>query len=169
MQNLLYDLSQIAIPWDSMDEEYVLVPHQWSVRSILRFMVWIGPFSSIFDILTFLLMYFVYDCKTQNDSTLFQTAWFIEGLATATLVVHMIRTPKIPFFQSRGTLPLIVSTFVVIALGIAIPFTPNLNTAISMEPLDAKFFGFLAAILLLYCTVAQLAKMAYIRMFGTWI
>ena len=106
VQNLLYDLSQMAIPWDHMDPEFLAIPHRWSMKSVLRFMVWMGPWSSVFDILTFLYMYFYYGIQKETDDvTLFQTTWFTVGLLTQTLIVHMIRTPirtlKIPFIQSR--------------------------------------------------------------------
>ena len=115
--NLLYDFSQTSIPWDDMDPEYLRVPRKWRADDIGRFMVFIGPISSIFDITTFLVMWFVFGANSPAQQTLFQSGWFIESLLTQTLIVHMIRTAKMPFVQSRATLPVLLTTGAIIAAG----------------------------------------------------
>ncbi|KAG0269312.1 hypothetical protein DFQ27_003996 [Actinomortierella ambigua] len=170
-QNLLYDLSQTMIPWDHMDPEFLQVPHKWSVRSVLRFMVCIGPWSSIFDITTFVFMWFYFDIKTTEDPLkvlLFQTAWFTEGALSQTLVVHMIRTPKIPFVQSVAAWPLIAGSLIVALVVLALPYIPGLGSLISLVHLPGIYYSYLVAALICYCLVTQVAKMIYLRVFGTW-
>jgi Mg2+-importing ATPase len=113
--NLLYDFSQTSIPWDDMDPEYLTVPRKWRAEDIGRFMIFIGPTSSVFDIATFLLMWYVFGANNPAHQALFQSGWFIESLLTQTLIVHMIRTPKVPFFQSRATWPVLALTSAVMA------------------------------------------------------
>src|SRR5699024_9583841 len=113
VQNLLYDISQIAIPFDNVDEELLAKPLHWQPGDIGRFMVFFGPISSIFDIITFAIMWFVFNANTIEAQTLFQSGWFVVGLLTQTLIVHMIRTPKIPFIQSHAATPLLVSTAII--------------------------------------------------------
>jgi len=167
-QNLLYDFSQLAIPWDNMDEEFILKPRNWNAKSILKFMVCIGPLSSIFDMTTFSFMWFYYGCTTPAQASLMQSAWFTEGLVTQTLIVHMIRTNKIPFIQSRASLPLIVGTSIVIALGIVIPFSP-LKGPLQMEYLPGMYYPYLLGVLLGYCAIVQLGKVIYVRVFHQWM
>jgi len=169
-QNLLYDVSQIAIPWDHMDPEFLKVPHRWSMASVLKFMVMIGPWSSVFDISTFVFMYFYYDIKTKDDEEvpLFQTAWFTVGLLTQTLIVHMIRTPKVPFVQSWASLPVVIMTILIMAVGLALPYIPGLNTWLQMVHLRWEVYPFLAALLLAYCCAAQLGKVIYLKLFKEW-
>lgn len=168
LQNLLYDFSQLAIPWDRMDEEFLMVPTKWTVDTIIKFMIFIGPWSSIFDMTTFSLMWFYYDCKTPDQQALTQSAWFVEGLLTQTLVVHMIRTPKIPLFQSRATWPVILGTAIVCGIGVAIPFTP-IAPYIGMVPVPGLFFPYLIGVIIGYCTLVNIAKPIYIRIFKSWI
>lgn len=122
LQNLMYDISQLALPWDKMDKEYLAKPRKWDAQNIGRFMIWIGPTSSIFDITTFALMWYVFSANSVEMQTLFQSGWFVEGLLSQTLVVHMLRTRKIPFFQSTAAWPVLLMTSLVIALGIYVPF-----------------------------------------------
>ena len=105
VQNLLYDLSQVSIPWDRMDEEFVRRPRPWEAKSIATFMLCIGPISSIFDITMFAILWFVFGANTPPEQMLFQSGWFVQGLLTQTLIVHMIRTERIPFLQSTAALP----------------------------------------------------------------
>ena len=101
IQNLMYDISQIAIPFDNVDDDQITQPQRWNSADLGRFMVFFGPISSIFDVLTFSLMWWVFKANTPEMQTLFQSGWFVEGLLSQTLIVHMIRTRKIPFIQSR--------------------------------------------------------------------
>jgi Mg2+-importing ATPase len=166
--NLLYDFSQTSIPWDDMDPEYLAVPRKWRADDIGRFMVSIGPISSIFDVLTFLLMWFVFQANAPARQTLFQSGWFIESLLTQTLIVHMIRTAKIPFFQSRATWPVLLLTAAIMVCGLLLPFT-IVGAKLKLVPLPASYFAWLAAILLGYSVLTQLVKGWYIKKFETWL
>ncbi len=168
IQNLLYDISQTAIPFDKMDKEFLLKPRRWDSSDIARFMIFIGPISSIFDIATYLLMWYVFGCQSAEMQTLFQSGWFIEGLLSQTLIVHMIRTRRIPFIQSNAAWPLMIMTFAIMAIGIAIPFT-SFGSYIGLTPLPLSYFPWLIAILLSYCVLTQVIKQWYIRRFGKWL
>ena len=124
IQNLLYDISQVSIPWDDVDEDYLKQPRKWDAGGLARFMVFIGPISSIFDITTFVVMWNVFGANTVEHQSLFQSGWFVVGLLTQTLIVHMIRTQHIPFIQSRAATPVILLTASVMAIGIYLPFSP---------------------------------------------
>lgn len=123
IQNLLYDISQTTIPFDRMDLEYLRKPRKWDASDLSRFMIFIGPISSLFDIITYLVMWYAFGCNSVEHQTLFQSGWFIEGLLSQTLIVHMIRTRKIPFFQSCASWQVTGLTFLIMAVGILIPFT----------------------------------------------
>jgi Mg2+-importing ATPase len=166
--NLLYDVSQASIPWDDMDPEYIRVPRQWRADDIGRFMVFVGPISSIFDIATFLLMWYVFGANSPAHQTLFQSGWFIESLATQTLIVHMIRTAKVPFIQSRATWPVLATTGAIIAGGMLLPYEA-LGRKLGLQALPASYFLWLFVILLGYLTLTQLMKGWYIRRFGSWL
>jgi Mg2+-importing ATPase len=168
VQNLLYDISQVSIPWDDVDPDYLKQPHRWDAGGIARFMVFIGPISSIFDIVTYLVMWHVFLANSIEHQSLFQSGWFIEGLLTQTLIVHMIRTQHVPFIESRAATPVILLTASVMAFGIYLPFSP-LGAHLGMVPLPLPYFGWLAAILLSYCVLTQLVKVAYIRRFHQWL
>ena len=165
VQNLLYDISQIAIPFDNVDAELVRLPLRWNPQDLGRFMVFFGPISSVFDILTFALMWWVFQANTLENQTLFQSGWFVVGLLTQTLIVHMIRTPKLPFLQSRAAWPLIGMTLLVMAVGVFLPMGP-LADYFKLQPLPLPFFGWLVAILLGYATLTTALKRFYIRRFG---
>lgn len=168
VQNLLYDISQISIPWDSVDEEFLREPKKWDASGISRFMVYIGPISSIFDFVTFAVMYFVFKANTVEHQTLFQTGWFVEGLLSQTLIIHMIRTRKIPFIQSWAAAPVVALTSLIMVIGILLPFSP-FATALKMEPLPLAYFPWLIGILTAYCLLTQWVKNWFIRKFDTWL
>ena len=176
--NLIYDLSCIAIPWDNVDKEFLAVPRKWDASSIGKFMLWLGPTSSVFDISTYLLMYHVIcpmvmggnynqlDPGAQaNFIGLFQAGWFVESMWTQTLVIHMIRTPKLPFFQSHASAPVTLITLTGIAVLTAIPFTP-LNVPLGFVALPPIYFAYLAATVLLYMLLATVFKKIFIRRYG---
>lgn len=165
VQNLLYDISQIAIPFDNVDEELLRKPQRWQPADVGRFMLFFGPISSIFDITTFALMWYVFDANTPDHQTLFQSGWFVVGLLTQTLIVHMIRTPKIPFLQSRAAMPLMVMTGVIMAVGIFLPMGP-LAHYFKLQALPSLYFVFLPVILLAYMALTQAVKGFYVRRFG---
>ena len=168
IQNLLYDISQTTIPFDRMDPEFLRKPRKWDVSDLKRFMIYIGPISSIFDIVTYLVMWHVFGCNSPEHQSLFQSGWFIEGLLSQTLIVHMIRTRKIPFIQSRATWPVIGMTTLVMVIGIVIPFT-SFGASIGLQALPLSYFPWLVGILLSYCVLTQLVKNWYIRKFSGWL
>lgn len=168
VQNLLYDMSQLALPWDKMDKEFLKRPRKWDAKNIGRFMIWIGPTSSIFDITTFALMWYVFQANSVAHEALFQSGWFVEGLLSQTLVVHMLRTQKIPFIQSTAALPVLLTTGIIMALGLYIPFS-SFGTMIGLQPLPMEYFPWLVLTLVSYCFVAQGMKHIYIKRFGTWL
>ena len=165
VQNLLYDFSQVAIPFDNVDEELVKAPQRWNPGDIGRFMLFFGPVRSVFDIITYGVMWFVFGANTPAHQTLFQSGWFIEGLMTQTLVVHMIRTQKIPFIESRPGLPLLLATCLIMAIGISIPMGP-FASYFKLQALPLSYFPILAAILVGYMVLTQLMKRYYTRRFG---
>jgi len=165
---LLYDLSQTSIPWDDMDPEYLTIPRKWKADDIGRFMIYVGPISSIFDIVTFGLMWFVFGANGSAHQSLFQSGWFIESLLTQTLIVHMIRTAKVPFIQSRAAWPVLTITALTMLCGMILPFLP-LGRNLGLQPLPGSYFVWLFVILLSYSALTQLMKGWYIRRFGTWL
>ena len=186
--NLIYDLSCTAIPWDNVDEEFITLPRKWDASSIGNFMIWIGPTSSIFDWTTYAFMYFVF-CPIfvshgvlYNDlpayfsgaeleqlqttyAAMFHAGWFVESMWSQTLVIHMIRTPKLPFIQSRASAPLTLLTFTGIAVLTIIPFTA-LGRMLGFVALPATYFAYLIPCILLYMMLATSLKKAYVRHFG---
>ncbi|HJC72350.1 MAG TPA: magnesium-translocating P-type ATPase [Candidatus Ruthenibacterium merdavium] len=186
--NLIYDLSCTAIPWDNVDEEFLAVPRKWEASGIGSFMLWIGPTSSVFDWLTYAFLYFVLcpmfvsggvlfnDLAAHYSGAellqmqasyiaLFHAGWFVESMWSQTLVIHMIRTPKLPFLQSRASAGVTLLTGAGIALLTAIPFTP-LGAALGLAPLPAAYFAYLIPCIILYMMLATSLKKAYVRHFG---
>lgn len=168
IQNLLYDISQTTIPFDRMDKEYLAKPRVWDSGDLSRFMIWIGPISSIFDIATYMVMWWVFKCQGPDMESLFQSGWFVEGLLSQTLIVHMIRTRKVPFIQSSASWSVMLMTFSIMAVGICIPFT-SFGCSIGLTPLPWTYFPWLVGILLSYCVLTQWLKTLYIRSFKRWL
>jgi Mg2+-importing ATPase len=166
--NLLYDISQLSIPFDRMDDEYIRKPRKWDADDIGRFMLWIGPTSSVFDITTFALMWYVFGASSPAHQSLFQSAWFIESLLTQTVIVHLIRTRRIPFVQSLASAPVLALTAAIIAIGMLIPFT-LLGAKLGMQPVPAAFFPWLVLTVAAYCVLTQIVKTIYMRRFGRWL
>jgi len=185
--NLLYDFSQVPIPTDHVDEEQITKPRPWNIDEIKRFILWIGPISSIFDYTTFFMMWYIFHCRDlllkpltwvspfllqQLDiakgpdstyaATLFQTAWFVESLMTQTLIIHVIRTNKVPFLQSRASGPLIATTLAIMAVGAYLPFSP-LGPYLGFVPLPILFWPLLALTLLAYMLLTQAIKWWLLR------
>jgi len=170
ISNLLYDLSQIAIPWDNVDPYLLKAPAKWNVRGIMKFMFILGPISSILDITTFIFLYYYFGIQTPSDNVgVFQTAWFVEGLMTQTLIIHMIRTAKIPFIQSRASWAMFVGTATIVGICLSLPFIPVLNGYLGMTPLPAMFFPYLFGAIIGYCILSQITKVIYIRIFKEWL
>ncbi|MDR3050605.1 MAG: magnesium-translocating P-type ATPase [Oscillospiraceae bacterium] len=177
--NLIYDISCIAIPWDNVDADYLRHPRSWDASSIVNFMLWIGPTSSIFDITTYLLM-FLYVCPAVVGGAygtlspegqaaftmLFHAGWFVESLWSQTLVIHMIRTPKIPFIQSRAAWQITLCTTLGILIGTVIPYT-FLGDMLSMRPMPGLYFPVLLATVLCYMLLVTVIKKLFVKRYGT--
>ncbi|MES2313867.1 MAG: magnesium-translocating P-type ATPase [Pseudomonadota bacterium] len=166
--NLLYDISQLSIPFDRMDDEYLRKPRKWDAGDIGRFMVWVGPASSVFDMTTFLLLWYVFGANSPTHQSLFQSGWFIESLLTQTLVVHMIRTRKIPFLQSSAAAPVLGLTTAIIVIGMLLPYTA-VGAKIGMMEMPPVYFAWLALTVVAYCALTQLVKVVYTRRYGRWL
>jgi len=165
INNLLYDFSQTGIPFDHVDQESLVKPPTWKIENIRRFMIFIGPISSIFDYATYALMWFVFGVTSVEHQALFQTGWFVESLMTQTLIVHVIRTAKVPFFQSRASLPMLLITATVMGVGMYLPFSP-IAASLGFVPLPAVYFLWLGFILTCYCVLTQLVKTWFIKKYG---
>ena len=161
--NLLYDFSQTTIPTDNVDEEYLASPRKWDIGNIFKFMVFIGPISSIFDYATYGMMLYVFDAWTKPP--LFQTGWFVESLLTQTLIIHIIRTARIPFVESHASPALIATTVIICTIGITLPFTWA-GSALGFVPLPLLYWPIVAAMLLTYATLTHLVKVWFIRKWG---
>ena len=165
VQNLFYDISQTGIPFDHVDAELVAQPLQWKPQEIGRFMLFFGPISSVFDIACFSIMWWVFGADRLALQSLFQSGWFVVGLLTQTLVVHMIRTPKLPFIESRAAAPLLVTSLLIVALGIYLPMGP-LADYFKLQALPPAYFAWLLALLTGYALLTTLMKRYYIGRFG---
>jgi Mg2+-importing ATPase len=180
MNNLLYDTSQIGIPSDNVDPEYLLTPRKWDIANIRRFMIYVGPISSIFDYATFILMLYYFKCHlfkapadpnatpdavSMHYEQLFQTAWFVESIITQTMIVHIIRTRRIPFFQSTASPFLLFTTAVIMAIGSYLPYSPWAHT-FGLVPLPPVFWAYMLFFILCYSTLTHFVKVWYFRKFG---
>jgi Mg2+-importing ATPase len=163
--NLLYDIGQTTIPTDAVDAERIVAPRRWDLTELTRFVLFIGPCSSVFDYTTFFMMLYMFNCwdvstpqAAAHSASLFQTGWFVESLLTQTLIIHVIRTNKIPLLQSRSSWPVLVMSVVIMAIGIAIPFSP-VGPYLGFSKLPMLYWPLLAATLLCYVLLTQVAKM----------
>jgi Mg2+-importing ATPase len=165
--NLLYDFSQTAIPSDQVDVDWLSRPRKWSIGEIRRFIFYIGPISSIFDYLTYFIMLYVFHTlkNAAGDAALFHTGWFVESLFTQTLIIHVIRTNKIPFIQSRASKPLLVTSLIIVAIGAYLPYSP-LAGALGLVALPRLYWLLLAGTLLCYVVLTQVVKAWFYRKFG---
>jgi Mg2+-importing ATPase len=161
--NLLYDFSQTTIPTDEVDADWLTKPRKWEIGGILRFILFIGPISSIFDYLTFFMMLYLFNCW--HNPALFHTGWFVESLFTQTLIIHVIRTNKIPFLQSWASWPLILTSVIIVAVGAGLTVSP-LAGALGFVPLAPLYWLLLAIILMCYVVLTQLAKTWFYSRFG---
>ena len=174
--NLLYDFSQTGIPTDNVDADIIVKPLKWNIDNIKRFMVFIGPISSIFDYATFALMWFFFHCSAYLDpatapmqkeslARLFQTGWFVESLLTQTLIVHIIRTKKLPFFGSRASFHMTMTTLIVMAIGAWLPYSP-FAADLGMVPLPAVYWAWIAGFLVTYAALTHFVKTWFLKRFG---
>jgi Mg2+-importing ATPase len=168
VQNLLYDISQITIAFDPVDPEDVIKPRSWQAESIGRFMLFLGPLSSLFDLATFGILFWVIEANPGGQRAVFQSGWFIEGLLSQTLIVYMLRTRKIPFIQSWPGGPLLISTISVMIVAAVLPFSA-IGSAIGLVPVPPVYFFWLGGILLTYCLAVQVLKKWYLSRFKNWI
>jgi Mg2+-importing ATPase len=164
--NLLYDFSQVPIPTDAVDEEQVAQPRPWKIGEIRRFILFIGPVSSIFDYTTFFVMLWVFKCWDPSRASVFQTGWFVESLMTQTLIIHVIRTNKIPFLQSRASWPLTATTLCIMAFGAWLPYSP-LASSLGLAHLPRLYWPILMLTLLAYMGLTQIIKVWLLR--RNWI
>ncbi|NCT66360.1 MAG: magnesium-translocating P-type ATPase [Rhodanobacteraceae bacterium] len=165
LNNLLYDFSQTSVASDEVDPEYLAQPRQWDMGAITRFVLFIGPISSIFDYVTFALMWFLFKANAPEHASLFQTGWFVESLLSQTLIVHVIRTGKLPFLESRASLPLTVTGVVICLIGALLPYSP-LASKFGFTPLPGLYWLYLGAILAAYMALTQFVKVRLMRRFG---
>lgn len=167
-QNLLCDFSQMGIPFDNVDPEYLQKPRKWETRSIKSFMAFMGPLSSVFDILCFAVMWWIIKANTPAMAPLFQCGWFVFGTVSQVLVIHMIRSGKVPFVQSMAAKPLLLSTTIVALAAVLVGFS-TLASGLDMAPLPLGFLPWLVFLLAGYCLSTQFFKAIYIRRFGEWL
>jgi len=161
--NLLYDFSQTTIPTDNVDDDYIASPRRWDIGNITKFMLFLGPVSSIFDYITYATLLFVFGAWT--NPPLFQTGWFVESLLTQTLIIHIIRTVKIPFLQSRASNSLILTTIIVAGAGALLPYSP-LGSTLGFVPLPTPYWPAVLVIILCYCMLAHVVKTWFVRRWG---
>ncbi|KAB2058170.1 hypothetical protein ES319_A11G215800v1 [Gossypium barbadense] len=168
VQNFLYSVGQIAIPWDRMEEDYVKIPQKWSVKSLPMFILWNGPVCTLCDVATLLFVWFYYSSGGKLDESFFRSAYFIQGLLMQTLIFHLIRTEKIPFIMEIASWPVLASTVVISAIGIAIPFS-IIGHFMGFTDLPLSYFGFLVVLFVGYFTVGQIVKRVYIMVYKKWL
>ncbi|MCX6708809.1 MAG: cation transporting ATPase C-terminal domain-containing protein [Candidatus Woesearchaeota archaeon] len=161
LNNFIYDFSQVTIPTDNVDKEWIQQSKRWNIKFIKRFMYVFGPVSSLFDFATFFVLFYLFGAS----ASVFQTGWFIESLATQTLVIHVIRTKKIPFIQSMPSIYLLLSSIACVVVGWVLPFT-SVGAYFGFVPLPAKILVALAGIVLVYLFVVQVVKQAFYRKFS---
>ena len=178
--NLIYDLSCIALPFDNVDKEFLKKPRIWEANSIMRFMAWIGPISSVFDIITYMLLYFLvvpmilghgYNHGAADAAAfimVFQTGWFIESMWSQTMVIHMLRSPKLPFIQSRPAFSVVVTTLAAAFFVTSLPYSP-LASILKLSQLNGLYFVLLFAIIVLYMLSVTVVKRIYIKKYKEWL
>ena len=178
--NLIYDLSCIALPFDNVDKEFLKKPRIWEANSIMRFMAWIGPISSVFDIITYMLLYFLvvpmilghgYNHGVADAAAfimVFQTGWFIESMWSQTMVIHMLRSPKLPFIQSRPAFSVVVTTLAAAFFVTSLPYSP-LASILKLSQLNGLYFVLLFAIIVLYMLSVTVVKRIYIKKYKEWL
>ena len=169
--NLFYDISQTVIPWDNMDAEYLKKQKKWDIKSIKRFMLWLGPVSSIFDLSMFFILYFIFNCNDANSPekvAMFQTGWFVLSLITQTIIIHFVRTERIPFIQSIASKPVLLMSGVLVFIALIIPYT-WLGEYLKMAPMPLSYFAWLFLLLFLYISAMSLIKRIYKKKYNNWL
>ncbi|MGL6178530.1 MAG: magnesium-translocating P-type ATPase [Tannerellaceae bacterium] len=166
--NMLYDLSQISLPWDQVDRDYLKKPRKWEASDIQRFMLYMGPPSSFFDYLTFGVLFWVFGANTIEHQAVFQTGWFLESLVTQTLIVQVLRTEKIPFIESRPSRVVVGTACLLLCVGFVLPNTP-IGVTLGFTSMPWHFYMWLVVISMMYLFVTNLIKRWYIRKFSSWL
>lgn len=167
VQSLLYDIGQLTLPYDNVDKEYLQKPRKWDLKGIKTFMLWMGPTSSIFDLMVFAILWFGFRLR-QPDAALFQTIWFSYGVVSNLVGLHIIRTSKTPFIQSNSSLVVYLSSIILSIIAIIVPFT-FIGSYIGLVPIPAKFIAVIILVPILYCFVATVVKKQYIKKYGEWL
>lgn len=165
VESLLYDFGQLTLPFDNVDKEYLNKPKQFNVKSLLHFMLFMGPLSSLFDLVVFATMWFMFNLR---DAATFQTVWFSYSIVSNLIGMHIIRTAKIPFVQSNANKAVYTSSIMLSIIGILVPYT-FLGNLIGLVPLEFKYISIILVVPILYCFVALFAKKIYMKKFGEWI
>lgn len=168
LQDLLYDLSQTAIPFDDVDKEFLITPHKWDTSDLKRFMVIMGLVASVIDVVAFLIFYFVLGFNS-NNVILFQTAWFIEGVISQTMIVHFVRTSKIPFIESIANKYLLLSTSLCIIASIILPILLVNIKSFHFAYLPVAFYFYVIILLILYMVIEEIVKRLYIKKYKRWL
>ena len=169
--NLFYDISQTVIPWDNMDAEYLKKQKKWDIKSIKRFMLWLGPVSSIFDLSMFFILYFIFNCNDANSPekvAMFQTGWFVLSLITQTIIIHFVRTERIPFIQSIASKPVLLMSGVLVFIALIIPYI-WLGEYLKMTPMPLNYFAWLFLLLFCYISAMSLIKKIYKKKYNNWL
>ena len=161
-------MAQLTIPWDNVDQEEIVSPVKWQVRGLLKFTLSIGPVSSIFDILTFLMMWYVFGANTIENQALFQIGWFMIGLVTQTLVVHIVRTRKTPFIKSTASIPVLLSSLLAIVIGVGIVLSP-VREWFDFVSLPTNYWIWFIGITFIYLISVEIAKRLYIHITNEWV
>lgn len=167
VQGLLYDIGQLSIPFDNVDNDYIQKPRRWDLKSLKNFMLFMGPLSSIFDMLVFASLWFIFKLRAP-EADLFRTVWFSYGIVSNLFGLHIIRTSKIPFIQSNSSKAVYVSSIVLSIVAIFVPFTA-LGTYIGLVPIPAPLIALIIIVPVLYCFVALFAKKIYMKRYEEWI
>ncbi len=165
VEGLLYDFGQLTLPLDNVDKEYLEKPRRFNLKSLKNFMLFMGPLSSIFDLIVFALLWFTFNLR---EASLFQTVWFTYSIVSNLLGMHIIRTAKIPFIQSNANKSVYFSSFLLMIIGIIVPFT-FLGKLIGLVPIPLPYMSIIILVPILYCIVAMFAKKIYIKKYGEWI
>lgn len=168
IQNLLNDFAQLGMPFDHVDEEYIQKPKKWETKSIKSFMFSLGTISTIFDVLCFIVLWYILKFNSIEKAAFFQTGWFVFGILSQTLIIHMIRTHKIPFLQSKSSGKLILSTLVVTLITLVIGFT-KIASIFDLRQLPTVFSIWLAILIIVYAAMVQIYKTIYVKKNKEWV
>ena len=168
IQNLLNDFAQIGMPFDNVDDEYIKKPKTWNTKGIKRFMFNFGLISTVLDVICFVVLWHVFGFNTVEKAVMFQSGWFVFGILSQTLIIHMIRTSKIPFFESKSSKHLLISTFAVVIITVIIAFT-DVSVIFDLSRLPHEFMGWIIVLMMIYILFIQIYKKFYIKRNREWL